>query len=1367
MKAFKTNEPDRLPLERYAQARREDGTLLTPEPLSHYRDVPAWVLLADPGAGKTDTFKSLCAAEGGCYITARDFVDLNLPAHWGAPLFIDGLDEVTAGNATGSTTFSQIRTKLQQLETPKFRLACREADWRGNADSDALQRLVGDRIFLELHLEPITREQTRALIAHWQQSTAEKAEEFIQEAEHRDLSGLLENPQTLRMLVKAVASKKDGWPTSKIETYALACAQLVQEHNASHREAQQDSVLSAAQLREAAGYLCAVMLLSGSATMARQPTGEAYPGIMALTALHYDKNAPVKAACNAALHTRLFRGTGSHEFAPVHRTVAEYLGASYLNARIAGGLPASRVLALMMGEDAGIVPELRGLHAWLAASASGELRRELIERDPLGVVLNGDVRQFTHAEKLQVLQALRNEATRYTYFRNQNWTSHPFGALATADMESDFKVLLQSDDRSLPHMALLDCVLDALIHGHQMHALAPALEQLVRDKTYWSGLRTAALHILVTYAQAEGNNSSLTQLLADVHSNRVEDLEDELLGKLLKTLYPTRISPTELWRYFRKPKSDRLIGTYWRFWRDLAKTATSLKKIPELLDALLESDFQLKQANDRRDASEVVGKLLMHGVQQHAETIDINHLHGWLSLGLGAHSSSQLQIVHKAPIGQWLGQHPKIYKRLFEHGLKQLITEGENALHQLWRIYSTLYDAKEPDDVEEWYLSLAEALANDNLRRQLLYRAFDAAERKNGPDAAIQLLEKWNSDHPCDRAWVAEQLCRPYPPPKYEQEHIDSKIRHKEREDEESRQQINFFRQTLPSFDTGPAHLGALVAIGNAYLNFFGESNKTTADDRLFELLNQNGEWVNLALKGLRQSLYRDDLPSCEEIVDLNIKGSQYNLAVPCLAAMALRSTENAGSALDLPPSTLETVATFLLTSHFNERPAWFKQLLAQEPDLLATVMSCLMGQQIAAKKENADGLFALACDPDYATIAKQITNQLSANFPVKASQKQLNNLRLLILSVLNHLDRETQLTLIASKLCATNMDVTQHTYWLTAGVLLAPELYLERIQQFAGKSQVRTNHVFALIHERSDRGYLKSDLPVTTHVFLIGLLGPRSSPSWASGSGWVTPEMEMGRYVAGLISALASNPDDAAMQALTQLQQRPDLRQWHDSLNRALYDQRIARRKARFKPAAVADVCATLANLNPANAADLWALTVDHLQQLAREIRDSNTDDYEQYWAGDRPKSEELCRNALLSALKRVLAPMGITAEPERLHPDEKRADIEVAAGLHHIPIEIKGEWHKDVWKAIGNQLIAQYCREPASNGYGIYVVFWFTGDMKAAPTDGGAKVKTPHELQKRLAATVPEALKHKIAVLVVDCSKPSVAQFSNQISL
>ena len=118
------NTQEHLALERSATSRKADGSLSMAEPMEHYSDVHAWVLMADPGAGKTDVFETLSQAEGGTYVKARDFVELELPLNWTPPLFIDGLDEMTAGNAAGVTALGQIRTKLHKLGAPKFRISC-------------------------------------------------------------------------------------------------------------------------------------------------------------------------------------------------------------------------------------------------------------------------------------------------------------------------------------------------------------------------------------------------------------------------------------------------------------------------------------------------------------------------------------------------------------------------------------------------------------------------------------------------------------------------------------------------------------------------------------------------------------------------------------------------------------------------------------------------------------------------------------------------------------------------------------------------------------------------------------------------------------------------------------------------------------------------------------------------------------------------------------------------------------------------------------------------------------------------------------------------------------------------------------------
>ena len=654
-------------------------------------------------------------------------------------------------------------------------------------------------------------------------------------------------------------------------------------------------------------------------------------------------------------------------------------------------------------------------------------------------------------------------------------------------------------------------------------------------------------------------------------------------------------------------------------------------------------------------------------------------------------------------------------------------------------------------------MSLAATTDDADLAWELVLDAKDETEKTNGPNSAIELLQQWAASHIADERRVMDALQCAYPPSESEQKHIDSNLKRKTRITKERRETLPFFRDALPGLTSNSAHSGLLNEVAKTYLNNQIDSVERKPGDQLLGLLNDNQEWVDMALAGLRHCLLRPDLPTAASIIDLNIANQRYKLATPCLAAMELRYTEKPGSAFDLPQATLETLVAFQLTNNFNETPLWFKQLVKVRPDVFANVLQSLIAQQTAVKKEHVDGLYPLAHDANYAPVARQITPKLIEAFPAKASKTQLQSLRLLIVAMLNQLDPATQLKLIAEKLASDKLDVAQRVYWMTAGVQLAPQLYLVPAKAFIEKTQARTNHAFELIHERQDRHQFRFDFPAAVQAFFVGLLAPASNPRWPQSAGIVTPEMEMGRYVEGLLSALAGNPDEEAAQALLALQQRKDMAHWKEQLERALYNQRITQRKAFFMPASVIKVAETLADRKPANAADLWALTVDYLIQLRDEIRNGSTNDYRQYWAAENPKIEDDCRDALLSDLKRHLAPLGVAAEAEGRYADEKRADIKVMSPPWQIPIEIKREMHRDVWAAINNQLLAKYSREATSDGYGIYLVFWFTGTFSAAPSDGGAKPKTPLELEQRLKATIPQASRNKIAVLVVDCSRPT----------
>ena len=87
----------------------------THAPLSNYADCAAYVLIAEPGAGKTTAFKAESAAQGAVCVTVRNFLTFDKPEWLDTTLFLDGLDESRASSTDRRTPLDQIRMKLDSL----------------------------------------------------------------------------------------------------------------------------------------------------------------------------------------------------------------------------------------------------------------------------------------------------------------------------------------------------------------------------------------------------------------------------------------------------------------------------------------------------------------------------------------------------------------------------------------------------------------------------------------------------------------------------------------------------------------------------------------------------------------------------------------------------------------------------------------------------------------------------------------------------------------------------------------------------------------------------------------------------------------------------------------------------------------------------------------------------------------------------------------------------------------------------------------------------------------------------------------------------------------------------------------------------
>ena len=434
--------------------------------LSEFRSTPAYVLIADPGMGKTTEFRKECEALGDAAVmlSARNFIapgliDDSELQH--KTLYIDGLDEMRVGTEDRRVPLDAIRGRLRQLGRPRFRISCREADWLGPNDRQNLADVSLDSRITVLKLDELSDRDITALLR--QQHNQSEPQEFINKARQHGVGGLLVNPLTMRLLVDAV--KQGGnWPDSRLKTLEMACRQIATEHNQEHRiAATRPPPLETAV--DAAGYLCALQLLSGIEGYSL-PSSVSVPSFVSLAELGEPPAHLSRDDLEHALTTKLCMAVGGG-FVPLHRQVAEFLAGQYLAKLIGGGLPARRVVSLMTGKtDDRVVTSLRGLSAWLAAH-SREARPLLINADPVGVGLYGDIEGFTADDKRRLLESLSTFFTEASLLDSGHGddTARAFRSLANADMVPAMREMLNRKIESAADEELATLILDVLSHA--------------------------------------------------------------------------------------------------------------------------------------------------------------------------------------------------------------------------------------------------------------------------------------------------------------------------------------------------------------------------------------------------------------------------------------------------------------------------------------------------------------------------------------------------------------------------------------------------------------------------------------------------------------------------------------------------------------------------------------------------------------------------------------------------------------------------------------------------------------------------------------------------------------------------------------
>lgn len=1342
-----------------------------PEPdlLSAFRSKPAYVLLGDPGMGKTNALKRECAEIGDTahFIDARDFLTFepsNHPEWREKTLFIDGLDEVRTGSSDARTPLDTIRSHLDLLGCPSFRISCREADWLGNNDRARLDSVAPGGEVATLRLNPLTGSDIRQVLSSHPQ--VESPELFIGEARHRGLEGLLANPQTLNMLADVVGGD-EAWPQSKLATFEMACRQMVSEQNEEH--AFGPPQLSQDLLLDAAGYLCASQLLTGATSISYGPRTGGADGV-ALDDCDYDESSALK----PSLSTKLFKAVGEGSFVPVHRHVAEFLGARHLGRLITEGLSARRVLALISGADGVVVSEMRGVSGWLAAQCHAA-RNILIERDPVGVALYGDVRDFSPEEKGGLLHALGKREVLRPLWREVAWPEieATFGGLASPDMEVAIVDVLSDSSRDTDHEALVQFLLNLLRQGAPTASLSPRLLSVIHDESWLPHVRFSALDaLLAAEAEAESHVAELEDILAETHTGNIPDPDDEMRGALLARLYPQHVRPTIVWNYLTEPRNRHFIGRYSHFWNVDILRQSSDQDVVVLLDQLAECRSDIRPTLESHNADLLPLHLLARGLDAFGDDLTTDRLYGWLSrTTLSERSAAALPTWRRMDpdaddsigrIRQWLEERPEIQKAVLLEGLRRC-PDSEDFYPGAFEAWQALHHSELPPDFASWCVSQAIELEPVHTRaaEDLLWHAFRGSNEHG--DGKRLLRKESVRGHPAlERALsvLEEREARD------ESATARNGVEMKEVEEKRARARaddIAYVRANAKALRENRAPIGLLDGLGKAYFLYYRPWAKDiTPVERLSVFLGGDQDLIEAALTGLRGTLWRTDLPDPDEILRLKGASRRHRLDVAFLAGLDILGREEPSQLQDLNPSQIQTGLAFYYctAAGFTDTPVW----VAGWTDLVPEVAADLAARCTLLAVRNGDGyspaLETIRGLEAYTTLQHATVLGLLGKFPPRADSKKLETLDSLLWMALAHSDRSALLDLVATRLAFKSMGVAQRVRWLAAGVIAAPETYGARLEEFVRVGQRRIRALAAFFHSRDALApvpFPDSERRAPALEALILVLGGSFAPDDDS-AGFVTLDMATAGRVRSLITQLASLAGDGALQALESLLSESELVHWRDYLEQARDDQRVVHRDAAYRYPDLRQLQRALKNLEPVNPGDLAALVLDRLSSAAVALRGDNTDGWRQYWNEDSsgrpatPKHENSCRDALL-ALLRLKLPAGVDAQPEGQHAGDKRSDIRVGYEGCSLPVEIKRDKNPDLWSALRTQLIGQYTRDIETGGYGIYLVFWF-GQGEMPPPPRGTRPTTAGDMRKRLeeSLTVEEA--RKVSVIVVDVS-------------
>lgn len=470
------------------------------------------VILGAPGSGKTSLLKKYDQnhASRARYIKIKSFLKFPVTVENCTEIvLLDGLDESRCFEKDEIFLMEELAHRILELpDEIKVVITCREMDWYGENDVQALKDILGS-IANVYKIQPMNELQQKELA---ELHDVDNIELFMEKFSRH---GFLSNPQMFIMLVKLYKENPEKNFESKSELYREFII-TAREHNSSH-DLRREYRLEPDEILKYTGYIALFYIFSD--------VGELDSSF--LDKICDSSSGYPKTKLEATLRTALFT-----EYHFIHRTIAEFAAAMFIQEyKFSENCPSSFLrIKNMFACHNKVATELRGTYAWLCSLSQNN---EFIKIEPYYQLVYGDPSLFNDQQKRDILLEIKKYSLNNPYFWNFNGTEllsdiydPRFDEFFIEELEEALKL-----DNHYVYLMIHIIVFNTLLSDKMIDFLKKKILQREVASYYKTNM-------------LEGVSTDwpfLMKVLELIGNGEIKDGDNTLKDKLLDLLYPDHI----------------------------------------------------------------------------------------------------------------------------------------------------------------------------------------------------------------------------------------------------------------------------------------------------------------------------------------------------------------------------------------------------------------------------------------------------------------------------------------------------------------------------------------------------------------------------------------------------------------------------------------------------------------------------------------------------------------------------------------------------------------------------------------------------------------------------------------------------------